>query len=232
MPEHTIDGKHCKDFLQDLSLYIDYEASTELCEEIERHLAECANCNVVVDTLQRTVSLYRNHPKPDMPEQLRERLYRTFQIEEYLTGLPEKQGALAMQATATELSMSVRLNTDFDTALARTVDVLKGQGFGVLTEIDVKKTMKEKLDVDFRPYKILGACNPPLAYRALMAAPEVGLLLPCNVTVAYVEDRVTEVSLINPLSLMRFVDRPELVSIANEAHVRLNRVVALLTESR
>src|SRR5512140_1968345 len=102
------------------------------------------------------------------------------------------------------LGLTVKLHTDFDTALQKVTDALKAEGFGVLTEIDVKATLKKKLDVDFRPYKILGACNPPLAYRALSAAPEVGLLLPCNVTVAQADDGI-EVSIIDPLGMMGFV---------------------------
>jgi anti-sigma factor RsiW len=80
------DEKHCKDILQDLSLYIDQEASAMLCEEIERHLAHCADCRVVVNTLRQTVSLYRALPQPEMPGHLRERLYRTFHLEEFLPG--------------------------------------------------------------------------------------------------------------------------------------------------
>jgi uncharacterized protein (DUF302 family) len=105
---------------------------------------------------------------------------------------------------------------------------LKVEGFGVLTEIDVKETLKKKLDVDFRPYKILGACNPPLAYRALSTAPEVGLLLPCNVTVSYVEENVTDVSLVDPLSMLGFVQHPDLEPVAEEARARLDRVAAAL----
>ena len=133
-----------------------------------------------------------------------------------------------MDQTYTALGMTVRLNADFETTLARVVAALKIEGFGVLTEIDVKDTLKHKLAVDFRPYKILGACNPPLAYRALTAAPEVGLLLPCNVTIAYVESNVTEVSLVNPLSMLGIVARPELEPIAEEARQRLDRVMAAL----
>ena len=84
MPEHNHTEKRCQDFLQDLSLYIDHEASASLCEEIERHLAECADCEVVVDTLQRTISLYHALPQPEMPEHLRQRLYHTFHLEEFL----------------------------------------------------------------------------------------------------------------------------------------------------
>src|SRR5512136_1309195 len=103
-----------------------------------------------------------------------------------------------MNSPKLSLGITVRLNVDYETTLARTVEALRAEGYGVLTEIDVKDTLKKKLGVDFRPYKILGACNPPLAYRALSAAPEVGLLLPCNVTVSYVGDNVTEVAIIDP----------------------------------
>lgn len=126
------------------------------------------------------------------------------------------------------LGFTVTLKADFETALARTVEALKAEGFGVLTEIDVKETLRKKLNVDFRPYKILGACNPPLAHRALLAAPEVGLLLPCNVTVSYVADNVTDVALVDPLSMLSFVDNPDLKAVADEAHTRLSRVAASL----
>ena len=128
----------------------------------------------------------------------------------------------------TTLGTTVRIQTDFENALKRTVDALKIEGFGVLTEIDVKETMKKKLDVDFRPYKILGACNPPLAYRALSAAPEVGLLLPCNVTVAQAEDGFVDISLVDPLSMLSLMDNPELKSVADEAQARLLRVAESL----
>jgi uncharacterized protein (DUF302 family) len=130
--------------------------------------------------------------------------------------------------TAAQLGLTVRLNKNFDDALAQAIAALKVEGFGVLTEIDVKETLKKKLDVDFRPYKILGACNPPLAYRALSTAPEVGLLLPCNVTVAYIEDNVTEVSIVDPLSMLGFVNHPDLEPVAAEARARLDRVAAAL----
>ncbi len=119
--------------------------------------------------------------------------------------------------TKSEIGTTVRLQADYDTTLVRVTAALKAEGFGVLTEIDVKETLKKKLDVDFRPYKILGACNPPLAYRALSAAPEVGLLLPCNVTVAYVEDGVTDVSLVDPLAMLGVVRYAELQPVAEDA---------------
>lgn len=127
------------------------------------------------------------------------------------------------------LGHTVKLQTDYETALQKVTDALKAEGFGVLTEIDVKATLKKKLDVDFRPYKILGACNPPLAYRALTAAPEVGLLLPCNVTVAQADDGV-EVSLVDPISMLGFVAHPDLEPVAEEARQRLARVAQALAE--
>ncbi len=130
--------------------------------------------------------------------------------------------------TAAQLGLTVRLNKNFDEALTQVTAALKAEGFGVLTEIDVKETLKKKLDVDFRPYKILGACNPSLAYRALSAAPEVGLLLPCNVTVSYVEDQVTDVSIVDPLSMLGVVQHPDLEPVAAEARARLDRVAAAL----
>lgn len=135
-----------------------------------------------------------------------------------------------MSEQTAALGLNVRLNTDFDTALARVTDALKAEGFGVLTEIDVKTTLKNKLDVDFRPYRILGACNPPLAYRALSAAPEVGLLLPCNVTVAQGADGLIDVALVDPLAMMQFVGNPALDSVAQEAREKLARVAASLEE--
>ncbi len=127
------------------------------------------------------------------------------------------------------LGFHVHLHTDFDTAVARVTEALKAEGFGVLTEIDVRATMKKKLEVDFRPYKILGACNPPLAHRALTAAPEVGLLLPCNVTVAQEGDNDMRISIVDPLSMMQFVTHPELESVAAEAHTKLERVAQALS---
>ncbi len=134
-------------------------------------------------------------------------------------------------STSVSLGLSVRLNKNFDEALEQVTAALKAEGFGVLTKIDVKETLKNKLNVDFRPYQILGACNPPLAYRALSAAPEVGLLLPCNVTVSFIEDNLTEVSIIDPLSMLGVLNQADLESVAAEARVRLERVAAALQNS-
>jgi uncharacterized protein (DUF302 family) len=127
-----------------------------------------------------------------------------------------------------ELGMKVFLDTDYDTALEKVTEALKVEGFGILTEIDVKATLKKKLDVDFRKYKILGACNPPLAHKALSTAPEVGLLLPCNVTVSEEENGQILVHLINPEMMLGVVDNPALADIACDAKERLDRVAKAL----
>lgn len=126
------------------------------------------------------------------------------------------------------IGMFVHLSVDYETALSQTIEALKAEGFGVLTEIDVKETMKKKLGVELAPYKILGACNPPLAHRALTAAPEVGLLLPCNVTVRQLENGSIEVGLIDPLMMMSVVSHPDLKPVAEEARARLERVAQAL----
>ncbi len=132
------------------------------------------------------------------------------------------------ETTQTAIGRTVRLHTDFASALARVTEALKAEGFGVLTEIDVQETLKKKLGVDFRPYQILGACNPPLAYRALSAAPEVGLLLPCNVVVAQVEEGVIEVSLVDPLAMLGVIAYADLKPVAVDAAARFDRVAASL----
>lgn len=130
--------------------------------------------------------------------------------------------------TKTALGMNAYLTTDFDTAVEQVTAALKEEGFGVLTEIDVQTTLKNKIDVDFRPFKILGACNPALAHRALSTAPEVGLLLPCNVTVSLEEDGRVLVSIIDPELMLGFANVPALADIACDAKERLQRVVNAL----
>ena len=129
----------------------------------------------------------------------------------------------------TRYGLSVTLPIAYDDAVARTADALKSQGFGVLTTIDVKQTLKAKLDRDFRNYVILGACNPPLADRALHAELEVGLLLPCNVVVYEVNSTSTVVAAMAPLAALGIVgDNPALASVAREADERLRKVLAAL----
>jgi len=133
-----------------------------------------------------------------------------------------------MTQTKQALGTAVYLNTDFETAVEKVTAALKEEGFGILTEIDVKATLKKKLDVDFRPYKILGACNPPLAYRALSAAPEIGLMLPCNVTVAPEEDGRILVNIVDPEMMLGMIELPALAEVACDAKERLNRVASAL----
>lgn len=113
----------------------------------------------------------------------------------------------------------------FEDAAIKVTEELKKEGFGILTEIDVKETLRKKLDVDFRKYKILGACNPPFAYKALQLEPNLGILLPCNVVVQESENGKTEISFVNPLVTMQSVMNPELEEIAQQIVEKLDRVL-------
>lgn len=118
-----------------------------------------------------------------------------------------------------------RLPLDLAQAKAAVTAALKQEGFGVLTEIDVQKTLKAKLDVDHRPYLILGACNPQLAYQGLQAELELGLLLPCNVIVYDNGDQTSTVSIVDPIQMLGIVHNPALEPLAAEANLRLRRVI-------
>ncbi len=122
-------------------------------------------------------------------------------------------------------AFSTVLNTSYEDAVARVTDALKEEGFGVLTEIDVKATLKKKLDKEFRKYVILGACNPPYAYRTLQADLDVGLLLPCNVIVYETNDRKAYVSALNPVSALEIMKSEEVRKIAEEVSGKLKRVI-------
>ena len=122
-------------------------------------------------------------------------------------------------------AFSTVLDTSYEEAVTKVTDALKEEGFGVLTEIDVKATLKKKLDKEFRKYVILGACNPPYAYRTLQADLDVGLLLPCNVIVYETDDRKAYVSAFNPVSALEIMKSEELRKIAEEVSGKLKRVI-------
>ncbi len=121
---------------------------------------------------------------------------------------------------------SKSLDLSFDQAVARVIEALKHEGFGILTDIDVAATMKAKLGEDFRPYRILGACNPKLAYRALELEDKIGTMLPCNVIVQEHPGGGVEVSAVDPVASMQAIENPGLAKVANEVQARLKRVVA------
>lgn len=127
-----------------------------------------------------------------------------------------------------EYSIRVQLDIPYEQAIEKATAALKDEGFGVLTEIDVRDTLKKKLDVDFRRYIILGACNPNLAYQALQSELYIGLLLPCNVTVHETDDGRSVVSIVDPISMLGVVDNAALSKVADEAKARLTRVAETL----
>ncbi len=120
------------------------------------------------------------------------------------------------------------VNLTFDTAIARTTEELQKEGFGILTDIDVAATLKKKLNQDMPPYRILGACNPPLAHRALEAEPSIGLLLPCNVVVREDDAGKVQVEIMDPNAVLELVDKPVVHEVANEVRQRLERVLNAL----
>lgn len=126
------------------------------------------------------------------------------------------------------IGMKIKLSLDMATAQEIVTEALMSEGFGVLTEIDVQATLKKKLDMEYKPYKILGACNPKLAHKALEISTDVGLLLPCNVTLQQSGESSIEVSIVDPLKLMSVADYPELKPIAEEAERRMRRVISTL----
>lgn len=120
---------------------------------------------------------------------------------------------------------SKTINVAFDEAIPKVTDELKKEGFGIITEIDVKETLKKKLNVDFRNYMILGACNPSFAYQALLAEDKIGTMLPCNVIVQELAPGEVEVAAIDPLASMQAVDNPKLAEVGEQVRVKLKAVI-------
>ncbi len=119
---------------------------------------------------------------------------------------------------------SVQMNCGFDEAVDKVTEALKTEGFGVLTEIDVKATLKKKINVERKPYKILGACNPGLANQALTADPDIGLLLPCNVVVREEDNGAITVAFMDPAAVLKLVEQPGVTALANEVRGKLEKV--------
>lgn len=120
---------------------------------------------------------------------------------------------------------SKTLASSFDEVVSNVTEELKKEGFGILTEIDVKETLKKKLDVDFRKYKILGACNPQFAYQALQVEDKIGTMLPCNVIVQEHDEGKVEVSAVDPIASMQAVENPQLLDIATQIQSKLQAVI-------
>ena len=120
---------------------------------------------------------------------------------------------------------SKTLRMPFDQAVEKVTEELKKEGFGILTDIDVKVTLKKKLNLDFQKYKILGACNPPFAHKALQAENKIGLMLPCNVVVQETSDHEIEVAAIDPIASMLAVENPKLKEVAEEVRIKLKLVI-------
>jgi uncharacterized protein (DUF302 family) len=131
-----------------------------------------------------------------------------------------------------EYAFSTVLDTSYEEAVSKVTEALKGEGFGVLTEIDVQSTLKKKLNVDFRKYVILGACNPPYAHRTLQTNLDVGLFLPCNVIVYEADDKKVHVSAFNPMSALEVMQSKDLEKIGQEVSEKLRRVIDKVAQGK
>jgi uncharacterized protein (DUF302 family) len=233
---------------------VDGDADAALIEEIADHFDNCVRCHDEEELIEELVALYKSvsatYDLP-LPPSLEERLLdamcgrgdehtqhgRTGEDSNYgsnVEGEDMDNSTIVQQLyKSPSYGFGTTLSLPVEKAVERVTAALKEEGFGVLTTIDVKQTMKQKLDVDFEPYFILGACNPPLAHRALQAVHDIGLLLPCNVIVhAHGEHgEQTRVDIADPIAMLGIVQAGELEEIAREASTRLRNVLQRLKSS-
>ena len=146
-----------------------------------------------------------------------------------MTAFVETAGVTFLSIEKEEMKMSYyfdkKLEFSYEKAMAKVIEELKKEDFGILTDIDVKETLKKKLNVDFRKYTILGACNPPFAYQALQAEEKIGLMLPCNVIVQETPGGGAEVSAIDPVASMQAIENPKLQEVAQQVRAKLKKVI-------
>lgn len=148
---------------------------------------------------------------------------------ELATGLPVPSVTPSMEKTMdTRYGFGKTVPYAFGDTIDRVTRALEGEGFGILSDIDVAATLKKKLNQDMPPYRILGACNPPLAHRAIAAEPSIGLLLPCNVVVRQDDGGAVQVECMDTDAVLKLVDKPEIAALASEVRARLERVLAAL----
>lgn len=231
------------------------EADSALIQEIVDHFDRCARCRKEEEEVEELVSRYRafgSSSDPDIPSGLEQRLleavcgkYSEVSQASRFGGLIERETTMTTKSTNTienrentgtvegaevprQYGFGVSLDMPIDEAIDHVTAALKEEGFGVLTTIDVRQTMKQKLDIDFEPYYILGACNPRLAYRALESVHDIGLLLPCNVIV-HAHGEQTRVEIADPIEMMGIVQNEALESIALEARSKLKAALARLS---
>ena len=228
------------------------EADSALIQEIIDHFDHCTRCLKEEEVVEELVSRYRasgSSNGPDIPSGLEQRLleavcgkYSEVSQASQFGGLIQREtimntnvienkestGTVEGAEISGQYGFGVSLNMPIEEAIEHVTAALKEEGFGVLTTIDVRQTMKQKLDIDFEPYYILGACNPRLAYRALETVHDIGLLLPCNVIV-HAHGEQTRVEIADPIEMMGIVQNGELESIALEARSKLKAAVARLS---
>lgn len=164
--------------------------------------------------------------KKECPEEILDRRYADGEIskEEY----EERKRVINSKNKNMNYYFNKTINGIFEEVIDRVTQALKEEGFGILTEIDIKETLKKKLDVDFKKYRILGACNPPYAHKALLTEDKIGTMLPCNVIVQEIEAGVIEVAAVNPMGSMQAVDNDALKGIAQEITLKLENVIEKL----